>query len=382
METLQTFYQVDDHRQPTFAKGNGGEDHPPDHMKTLIISIVLLSSFVLCFNAYSYQYVCDEKLNFPETLSSVGPSIVSTIKAGSIYAVLTNAVYSSSIMKTDVVNSGISLDIIFPSSKNGTCLGKVVELLSNVDISDAAISGTISNSFYSSYIAYSSNTVSIDGNTYVEVYQYGLGQSHCSEYLGQLQGPIPVSGYCPAIATTEYQKCTGPTTQTHYCYVRPPTTAPVLVNVSVSDVLQLSKKLYNKSSLLDTPLSKSLYGPIFSASSISSNAAFSNYSGSVLYDYQKLDDIMLFNSGIYNALNKLGETKFPFNVLSSIIDWFDVLVSTPEAPKIPLKIGKYEYVIDLSRLDPLAVFMRWLLGSFFCICIAHSLKMRYMNLER
>lgn len=85
---------------------------------------------------------------------------------------------------------------------------------------------------------------------------------------------------------------------------------------------------------------------------------------------------------VYERLNEILHTKYPFTLMSVGVDWLTALVDTPDAPVIHIAIGSHEYNKDMSSFNPLATFMRWMLGSYFCIVIGVFLQKKYMGIER
>ena len=81
-------------------------------------------------------------------------------------------------------------------------------------------------------------------------------------------------------------------------------------------------------------------------------------------------------------LDELLQTKFPFNEMSKIIDWLELLAVSPSPPQFNLAIGEVSYlVVDLDKFDALAVFVRWMMGSYFLIVILHGLRSTFLGIE-
>lgn len=145
---------------------------------------------------------------------------------------------------------------------------------------------------------------------------------------------------------------------------------------------------YTSSTIIDKFFKNpvSVTGDIITASQVRNAflvSSFSNYSGassgSSFFANTKLSQKSQFESTI--------REKWPFSEITAALQWLELLTKSPETPKFTVKFGTppNEFIYELTSLDkfdPLATFMRTLMGVAFFLYILHSTRSLFLGVER
>lgn len=199
------------------------------------------------------------------------------------------------------------------------------------------------------------------------------------------------SSYVDCMGVPPFQYCSTVNTSTYVSYGYPiigkyyiPETRPARLDVyDLNEAKALLNALPNYSLLYELP-NGSVFGDPFKLSDMRNG--FSNYTGAIKNitdDPDAFSQIVKDEQKYYaDEMVEFAESHFPFNVLKTFTEWVSVFTGAPTAPKFNLTIGSVTYaVIDLSKYDEFAAFMRWMIGSYIMLLVFHRLRNLFLGIE-